>query len=48
VEVAEGEAGETKAVATTEEKNNEMNIRTESRNYYTSADDGGGRGRRLG
>jgi hypothetical protein len=45
VEVVEGEAGETKAVATTEEKNNEMNIRTESRNYYTS---GGGRGPRLG
>lgn len=48
VEVAEGEAGETKTAATTEEKNNEMNIGTESRNYYTSAEDGGGRGRRLG
>lgn len=37
VEVAdEGEEGEAKAAATKKEKNNEMNIGRESRNYYTS------------
>lgn len=45
----EGEEGEAKAAATKEEKNNEMNIGRESRNYYTSTGgDGGGRECRVG
>lgn len=42
---AEGEERETKAAAVEKEKNNEMNIGRESRNYYTSTPERGGDGR---